>query len=218
MKSVHENPFFFAAFAVWLILGAVWLFSSETGDAILFWSAHRSAFGDFFFRHVTRLGEGMAYFAVIFLAIWFRLRHAILISAMGLTVLAAANAAKAIFAQPRPAAFLRDSGRLDDINLVDGVDVHFGLSSFPSGHSMGAFALFAILALLIPYKKLPALVFFLLALAVAISRIYLVQHFFKDVYAGSIFGVFIALAFWSYSQRFPLDTPTWYNKRPKLKS
>ncbi len=218
MKSVRENPFFFAAFAIWLILGAVWLFSSETGDAILFWSAHRSAFGNFFFRHVTRLGEGMAYFAVIFLAIWFRYRHAILISAMGLAVLAAANAAKAIFAQPRPAAFLRDSGRLDDINLVDGVDVHFGLSSFPSGHSMGAFALFAILAFLIPYKRLPALVFFLLALAVAISRIYLVQHFFKDVYAGSIFGVFIALAFWSYSQRFPMDTTTWYNKRPKLKS
>jgi membrane-associated phospholipid phosphatase len=31
----------------------------------------------------------------------------------------------------------------------------------------------------------------MLALGCAYSRMYLGQHFFKDIYAGSIFGVFI---------------------------
>lgn len=62
-------------------------------------------------------------------------------------------------------------------------------SSFPSGHSQGAFSFFCFLSLLLPakYRGL-GLLFFLMALTVCYSRIYLAAHFFADVYAGSIFG------------------------------
>ena len=218
MKTIRENTWFFGAFAAWLVAGAIYLASSETADAVFYWSAHRSAAGDLFFRFVTHLGEGVPYFAVIFLALLFRFRHAVLVSALGLTVMAVSNMAKALFAQPRPAAVLRDAGQLDRINLVEGVDLHFAATSFPSGHAMGAFALCAILAFLIPYKRLPALALFLLALSVAVSRVYLVQHFFKDVYAGSILGLVLAMVFLAFSRRFPLDKQIWYNKGIQLKS
>jgi membrane-associated phospholipid phosphatase len=64
--------------------------------------------------------------------------------------------------------------------------------SFPSGHSEGAFSFFCFLSLLLPakYNKLGFL-FFLLALSVCYSRLYLAAHFFDDVYAGSIVGTVV---------------------------
>ena len=61
--------------------------------------------------------------------------------------------------------------------------------SFPSGHSQGAFSFFCFLSLLLPsrYNKL-GLLFFIMALTVCYSRIYLTAHFFEDVYVGSILG------------------------------
>ena len=63
--------------------------------------------------------------------------------------------------------------------------------SFPSGHSTTAFALFFIFGFFVKNKKWQIL-FFILALSTAISRMYLLQHFFIDVYFGSILGVLIA--------------------------
>jgi membrane-associated phospholipid phosphatase len=66
--------------------------------------------------------------------------------------------------------------------------------SFPSGHTCGAFSLFCFLAMLLPHKhRWLGILFFLLALCVAYSRIYLAAHFFEDVYAGSIFGTLSCL-------------------------
>jgi membrane-associated phospholipid phosphatase len=59
--------------------------------------------------------------------------------------------------------------------------------SFPSGHTAGAFCLFCFLAILLPPRyKAWGLLFFVLALAVGYSRMYLAAHFFIDVYVGSI--------------------------------
>ena len=61
--------------------------------------------------------------------------------------------------------------------------------SFPSGHTMGAFGFFLILNHFMPANKwYISLPFFLLACACAYSRIYLGQHFFSDVVAGSLIG------------------------------
>ena len=75
--------------------------------------------------------------------------------------------------------------------------------SFPSGHSEGAFSFFCFLSLLLPprYSKMGFL-FFVLALAVCYSRIYLAAHFFEDVYAGSIIGAVATTLIFSYMVRF----------------
>jgi undecaprenyl-diphosphatase len=63
--------------------------------------------------------------------------------------------------------------------------------SFPSGHSMTAFALCASLSLSYPVL-LPSLV--ICALSIALSRIVLGMHFLSDVIAGSALGVLIGMA------------------------
>jgi membrane-associated phospholipid phosphatase len=194
MQILRNNSVFFAAFVLWLLAGALWLATHETGEDILFWNERRSAFGDFFFKWITLLGEGWAYGAVIIGLLFYKRRYSLLVLAMGLTAMLVSYLSKQVFSQERPLAFLRNMDQVDMIFFVDGVKVHSGATSFPSGHTMGAFALFALLAFLVKDKKWAAVAFFLLALAVGISRIYLVQHFMKDVYAGSIIGVGLAVA------------------------
>ena len=70
---------------------------------------------------------------------------------------------------------------------------------------MSAFAIFTLVALLIKNKKGGALVLFILAIIVGLSRIYLVQHFLKDVYLGGIMGVLIAFLIFNIQQLFPFD-------------
>lgn len=66
--------------------------------------------------------------------------------------------------------------------------------SFPSGHTTGAFSLFCFIAMLLPKeKRVHGALFFILALSVAYSRMYLAAHFFEDVYAGSILGTGFSL-------------------------
>lgn len=66
--------------------------------------------------------------------------------------------------------------------------------SFPSGHSMGAFGLFLYLNHFTSSKNhLISIFYFAMALGCGYSRIYLGQHYFSDVLAGSIFGVMFGL-------------------------
>lgn len=81
-----------------------------------------------------------------------------------------------------------------DLYLVPGVDNHL-YYSFPSGHAATAFALYFALALMVKNNFLK-FAFFIIALLAGYSRIYLSQHFFEDVYAGSIIGFLITLLFY----------------------
>jgi membrane-associated phospholipid phosphatase len=71
-------------------------------------------------------------------------------------------------------------------------DVEMNLHhSFPSGHTIGAFAFFYLLTSLAPSKTATFLLLFL-ATMVGFSRIFLAQHFPLDVVVGSFIGVLVA--------------------------
>lgn len=101
----------------------------------------------------------------------------------------AATALKAISDRPRP--FVRYP---EPKVLVP--RPHDG--SFPSGHAATSFAAATILSFAFP-KAAP--VFFVLAAAVAYSRVYVGVHYPLDVIAGAVLGTFIAIAVWWTSQR-----------------
>jgi len=62
-------------------------------------------------------------------------------------------------------------------------------NSFPSGHTVTAFSAAVVLSY-VSVNKRYGFIFLLLAIGVAYSRMYLSQHFFEDVTAGSILGTF----------------------------
>lgn len=94
---------------------------------------------------------------------------------------------------------------MHDIYLVPGVENHLH-HSFPSGHATSAFALYFSLALIVKSNKLKLLLF-LIALFAAYSRVYLSQHFFEDIYVGSIIGVGVTFLTFAVIQN---------NQSPKL--
>jgi membrane-associated phospholipid phosphatase len=209
-EVLGENAFFFYPFAAFLLIAGGMLTVIETGDAVFFFSHYRSYWSDEFFRYVTRLGEG-GLFAVATLAFLFvRYRYALVLPLLGASVSLVSQTAKAFFAHPRPYAYFRDRNMLGALVPVEGVHMHSGWNSFPSGHAMAGFALFAFLALCLPRKAWSGFLLFVLALLVGVSRIYLVQHFLKDVFLGALLGVALAL-FW-----YLLSFRIWKAPHPRL--
>ncbi len=76
------------------------------------------------------------------------------------------------------------------IQLPHDVEVHLH-HSFPSGHTIGAFAFFYLLSSLTP-SKTGHFICLILATLVGFSRIFLAQHFPVDVVVGSLIGILVA--------------------------
>ena len=70
--------------------------------------------------------------------------------------------------------------------------------SFPSGHAATSFACATVLAVLVP-RAAPA--FYLLALAIGYSRVYVGVHWPLDVVGGAVLGVAIALLLLAIARR-----------------
>ena len=79
-----------------------------------------------------------------------------------------------------------------------------GNSSFPSGHTLEAFAMATAFTLLLPKKKKPALIF-LWASLVAYSRMELGVHYPSDVFTGMVLGAFIGIIVCKGFRQFSLN-------------
>jgi undecaprenyl-diphosphatase len=65
-----------------------------------------------------------------------------------------------------------------------------GWDSFPSGHSMAAFAIATVLAVRFPRGRWILIV---TAVAVSASRLFRASHFLTDIFVGTVFGVLIGM-------------------------
>ncbi|MBI5914371.1 MAG: phosphatase PAP2 family protein [Bacteroidetes bacterium] len=204
-KIYQENKDYFMLLAIFIVVGGVYLVETNKADFIFFFSENRHPWADVFFKSMTRLGEGPVYFVVAIAALTVRLRYTLLVAATGLSVMGVSAGLKPLFAIDRPLAFFTKQHLIENVQLVGGVDLHSGPTSFPSGHAMSAFALYSLLIFLLPSQKRFVVFFFSLALLVAVSRIYLVQHFWPDVYAGGIIGAVLAMAVYAVHSKYELS-------------
>lgn len=199
-------PFIWACSVFWVGAG-FWWSSLAKGQDLAFFNPWKGTALDELFIYGTLLGEAYAY-VVAFLAllVWQR-RDAIWIGWTALAVAVVSQATKFGFRQPRPGAHSHESWFSDGVTLVEGVRPLTGSSSFPSGHTMAAFALAAILVYLLPSRSRWWLPLFLLAILVGCSRVYLVMHFLEDVLAGSLMGVVVAFTVAVIHQRYSAPAP-----------
>ena len=203
---IRENASFFIAYGIFLFLCILILSAIEQGDCIRYFSENRTAAGDLFFKYCTKVAEEHAYLFFAFVALFIRFRYSLLFFLTAISTLALSLLAKAVFAHDRPSLFFHKTKEFAELNLLEGVELLVGETSFPSGHTMSAFALYGLLALLIKQQKSFLGLFFLItAILIGVSRIYLVQHFLKDVFAGSILGVLMALILYYIHINIPID-------------
>lgn len=203
--TFEENRYYFTCFWVYLCIGALGLWTLSHGDLLLYFSNHRSFLGDFFFKNATKLGEEWTYIFFVICFLFIRYRYALLVPITGLVVTIISFLAKSFFQQPRPSIYYENLGTLSDLKVVEGIRLVKGLTSFPSGHTMSAFALFTLVALLSKRKKGMAILLFLMAVATGVSRVYLVQHFLRDIYLGSLLGVAIGVLLYCTQKLYPID-------------
>ncbi|MCW3461847.1 phosphatase PAP2 family protein [Chitinophaga nivalis] len=182
----RNNLYFFLPFLLWLAVGGVLLATHSQRDLFLSINGEHSHWGDVIVTGLTYLGDGIMFGVVLFLMlVTQRFRLFFIGLAVLLLVTLIVQVAKHYFNAPRPIIFFGDEASTL-VHTVKWVTVHSSCS-FPSGHSSAAFGMFSFLALISSNKKL-GIVFVLLALLAGYSRIYLAQHFFADVYVGSIIG------------------------------
>lgn len=216
VKTVQDYRFYFLLLAAFVVIGGIYLSLTSKIDGIVFFSENRSNFLNETFILLTKLGEAPMYFVIGLLALAVRVRYSLLVFTTGLTVLATSSLLKVIFAIDRPMAYITKQNLVEKFNLIEGVQLHTGATSFPSGHSMSAFALYGLMVYLFPNKKRYALIFFSISLLVGLSRMYLMQHFWPDVYAGGITGACLALLIFTLHARIDTQKNSWL-ERPLYK-
>ena len=77
--------------------------------------------------------------------------------------------------------------------------------SFPSGHTMTAFAVAALMSYFVK-NKYAHIGFFAYAVLIAFSRVYLLEHFYRDVFWGAVIAyciVAITLSAHSIFEKIP---------------
>jgi membrane-associated phospholipid phosphatase len=190
INNMRQRSVFFAGYLLFLLVAGLLLLINGKAGSFLLLNTYHSSWLDYFFRWYTNLGDGL--FAVLLSLFFFfilKLRKGglILLIAYASTGILA-QIIKRIVQSPRPKSFFYPqqlSFFMEDI-------IHSGNTSFPSGHTVTAFALATVLVMYAE-KKWQQLLLLVLAILAGFSRIYLSQHFLTDVLGGSFIGVTGAL-------------------------
>ncbi len=148
-----------------------------------------------FFSMITHLGDGIFAFVVALIFLFFNIRKSvyIILAYLGAALVSSVLKHMVYHDIYRPHFVFQYFVR-EELKEVPGVEI-LGFNSFPSGHSLSAFALFFCL-LFVSRNHILKIVFFALAVLAAYSRVYLSQHWLIDIYVGSIIGVSFSLLFY----------------------
>jgi len=178
-------------FAILLLIGLPVLFFPKENFS-LWLNAQHSPFLDTFFYYFTFLGDGLVFIPVFLLLLWRNyILSALFAIFVGLeAVIVQLVLKKGFFAHlNRPPAFIEN---FDQLHQVPGVELHH-LHTFPSGHTQSAFLMAFFLVLLFQNYKYLQVIIPILAFLVGISRVYLLQHFFIDIWFGALIGFVLPL-------------------------
>lgn len=191
-RALSKNKLFLVPYALIFCVACFIIAGTDKIQLHIFFNSLLHPVLNFLFRYITYLGDGVFVLSLSVILLIFNFR-------MGLTTLLAYGLS-AGFTQGIKYAFFNDEDRPYlifqqlhlPLNLVEGLieDQHIH-RSFPSGHATAAFALFFCLSFL-SEKVSSKIFFFFMALLVAFSRVYLSQHFFEDITAGSVIAVFFS--------------------------
>jgi membrane-associated phospholipid phosphatase len=191
----HNGIYLLIYFGLLCLVGNVLLQSGKIQIHIAMNMYVGNIYIDDFFKYITHLGDGAFAFLVAFIFLFFNIRKAvyIIVSYAGAAVVSSVLK-HWIFPDIYRPHFVFQYFIKEKLKEVDGLEL-MGFNSFPSGHSLSAFALFFCL-LFVSRNHFLKILFFILAILAAYSRVYLSQHWLIDIYVGSIIGVCFSLLFY----------------------
>lgn len=191
IRNSHKNLVIIKLLYIVFFVVIFWFVYMETKRELhLAINSYHSSFFDIFFKYITHLGDGIMFGVLVVLFFFKNKRVSLIVAFSGiLTLLLTGFFKKIVFkGMPRPIEFF---GKDNALHLIEGVKMaHW--NSFPSGHTMAAFAIATVLIYTTTNFYL-RLLYLLLAILAGFSRVYLSQHFMMDILAGSALGIFAGL-------------------------
>lgn len=182
------NKYFLSLTLLYLLTTSTYILSTPKGAFLLWLNSLHNPFLDYFFYYFTFVGDGLFVIALVLIFTLFNYKNAINLFTIYAISGLLAQLLKVIFNTPRPKAYFEG---IKTLHLLPWVHV-YNTYSMPSGHTTTAFALAFFLSTLFKNKILQTL-FFILAIIVALSRVYLCQHFPEDTIVGAFIGITIAI-------------------------
>lgn len=159
------------------------------GFEVLYLSSNYSNAVNLFFTYITKFAEwpGILFFAVVVL--YFNRSKSFPFAIACLLTFAAISFLKQIAfpSSPRPRLW----ASLHQIQIPETAS-SLMQHSFPSGHTAFAVCMFFCLSVLFQKKNF-SLIFAVLAILVALSRVYLMAHFVIDTAIGAMLGLFFGI-------------------------
>ncbi len=193
-----KNGPFFIGFFLYLFIGCALLEYFGKVELHLYFNQLHSSFWDFFFKYFTDISIPLMGAITLYLCIknYDYKTFSYISTAFLLNSVLIIFVKRVFFIDGhRPMHYFKI--RDIPIHLVEGVQEQITYT-FPSGHSANAF-LFMLFFCMLVRSKAWKFAFFIVALLVAISRIYLSKHFVIDTVAGAALGVFSNLiVFYAY--------------------
>ena len=231
MKTFFQKNAVFLGLSLMLVvaLGLAILYIPQGELHLLLCNRHTPA-RDIFYKYYTQVAEWFPYVVCVSLLIFSRIGDGVFAtSAMTLSALST-QILKHICNTLRPVTWFDLFMPDVQLPLVEGVKMNYWYS-FPSGHTTSFFALALVAIVLITNHLLdqrPVLqrsgssaqwffsaaiqiLLFALAALGGYSRIYLSQHFARDVFGGIIIGIGITLL--CYMIFYHFENKKWYNYR-----
>ena len=190
VKLIKENKVFYLSFLLLLTLAIIPICFYSKEELFILLNKYNSPILDISFSFLTHLGNGIVFVAFAVALIFFKdtkFHILVTLSSCILLSLIIRFMKRVLFAD-----FFRPSKLLSNNNLVhwvEGIDLHTNYS-FPSGHGATVFLLITLIAIFSKgVYKLYSIPLIIIAVIVAYSRMYLGQHFYEDIYVGSVIGV-----------------------------
>lgn len=197
-----------------VVLGLALLYIPQGELHLLLCDRHTPA-RDIFYRYYTHVAEWFPYVICVGLLLFSRIGDGVFASSAMILSALTTQLFKHLINAPRPVTWFAEHMPDIQLPLVEGVKMNYWYS-FPSGHTTSFFAL-AFVASIIISQKWPKwaptiqIVLFILAALGGYSRIYLSQHFAKDVFAGILVGTLITAVCYVIFYRY--NDKKWYNYR-----
>ncbi len=208
IKKRSNNFLLFCILTGVVVLAALlYFFTHRHGDMVLLINHFSANALDPFFFVVTDIGLGSMAAVIAFLLFLYRFHWGLLMGVGLLFTSLFTNILKRhiFLGVSRPLLKLCYT---DFTRWIDGVELNWH-RSFPSGHTMTIFAVCVVLAYLFNRRGLTVF-FFVLAVLVGVSRMYLLQHFLIDVTAGAVLGLIASgLALLIVNRWWKVDMRSW---------
>jgi len=200
-KSFRD--FFWMMLAL-LSLSAPLLFLPKENISVFINSLHHPLL-DSFFYYITYLGDGLILLAVVIFLLFRSYTWAAVFSGFAIleAVFVQLILKKGLFRSfDRPAAYIPN---FEQLHQVEGISLHH-LHSFPSGHTQTIFLAITFLVISKSKGSMSNFLLILIASLTGLSRVYLLQHFFIDIWFGALIGFglpVIGIYLWQRYAKFP---------------